>query len=43
MYNDYNYDNFYRLIRDNLKRIRLKNNDTQESLAKKLDYFSNRK
>lgn len=37
MFDKINYNDFYRIIGDNIKKIRCKNNDTQEQLAEKLD------
>ena len=35
--NNYNLNDFYRLIGDNIKKVRTEHNDSQESLAEKID------
>ena len=35
--NNYNLNDFYRLIGDNIKKVRTEYNDSQESLAEKID------
>lgn len=37
MYEEIDYNKFYRLIGDNIKRIRMLNNDSQEAFAEKID------
>lgn len=37
MYEEIDYNSFYRLIGDNIKRIRMEQNDSQEALAEKID------
>lgn len=37
MYEEINYNSFYRLIGDNIKRIRMNNKDSQEAFAEKID------
>ena len=35
--NNYNLNEFYRLIGDNIKKTRLEHKDSQETLAEKID------
>ena len=37
MYEEIDYNSFYRLIGDNIKRIRMENKDSQETFAEKID------
>lgn len=37
MYEEIDYNSFYRLIGDNIKRIRMEQKDSQETLAEKID------
>lgn len=37
MYEEIDYNSFYRLIEDNIKRIRMENKDSQEAFAEKID------
>ena len=37
MYEEIDYNKFYRLIGDNIKKIRMDHNDSQEVLAEKID------
>ena len=37
MYEKIDYNAFYRLIGDNIKRIRMEHNDSQEAFAEKID------
>lgn len=37
MYEEIDYNKFYRLIGDNIKKIRMDHNDSQEAFAEKID------
>ena len=37
MYEEIDYNSFYRLVGDNIKRIRMEHNDSQEAFAEKID------
>ena len=37
MYEKIDYNSFYRLVGDNIKRIRMEHNDSQETFAEKID------
>lgn len=37
MYEEIDYNSFYRLIGDNIKKIRMEHKDSQEDLAEKID------